>query len=454
MNSQSSRPHVLLINPPIYDFALYDLYLKPFGLLRIGRWLEEAGYRVSHVNALDYGDPVSVSHLGPPRRQKDGTGKFFRQEIPYPAGLVPIPRQFARYGILKEVFREKLRSLEGEPDLILITTGMTYWYRGVIEAVNLCRSLYPRSPVGLGGVYASLMKDHCHKVCQPDFITSGPVWPGILPELEKRGLPLPGGPPGLDYMNDDPVWRDSAVLRLNEGCPFNCDYCASSRISPRFCPGNPQQAVGTVKALYEKWGTRDFAFYDDALLVNKEAVLIPFLEDIISLGLPLRFYNPNALHICYLEEDLLKLMNRAGFREIRMGFESSDDAFHEKKDSKVTMDVFAGAVDALKASGFPLNRAAVYILAGLPGQSAGEVEESVRYASRFGLRCRLAQYSPVPGTALWKESLKASSLPLAEEPLYHNNTFFSMEWEGFTRDELERLKRLTRELYLMPERRL
>ena len=127
-----------------------------------------------------------------------------------------------------------------------------------------------------------------------------------------------------------------------------------------------------------------------------------------------------------------------------MGFESSDDHFHRERDGKVTMDVFARAVDALNASGFPLNRAAVYILAGLPGQSWQEVEQSVRYASRFGLRCRIAQYSPVPGTALWEQSVRSSPLPLAEEPLYHNTTFFSMEWEGFLREDLERLKQLTR----------
>ena len=248
-------------------------------------------------------------------------------------------------------------------------------------------------------------------------------------------------------MRDDPVWRDGAVLRLNEGCPFHCDYCASHLISPRFCSGKVDQAVDMVHALYKRWGTRNFAFYDDALLVNKQEVLVPFLEDIIRLGLPLRFYNPNALHIRYLDEDILKLMMRAGFQEIRMGFESSDDSFHEKKDGKVTMSTFEAAVDAIKHSGFPAGRTAVYILACLPGQHWEEVEQSIRYAARFGLRCRIAQYSPVPGTALWEESLKASPLPLAEEPLYHNSTFLSMEWAGFTRGDLERLKRLTLELY-------
>lgn len=29
------KPKILLVNPPIYDFAAYDFWLKPYGLLRI-----------------------------------------------------------------------------------------------------------------------------------------------------------------------------------------------------------------------------------------------------------------------------------------------------------------------------------------------------------------------------------------------------------------------------------
>ena len=193
MSPASKKPRVLLINPPIYEFALYDLFLKPYGLLRIGHWLENAGYEVSHLNALDYRDELSISQLGAPHRRRDGTGKFFRQEQPYPDNLARIPRKFARYGILKESFLSRLDDLGGEPDLILITSGMTYWYRGVQEAVMLCRKAFPSAPIGIGGIYATLMPDHCRDICGPDFVTTGPVWPGIIPELEKRGLPVPEG---------------------------------------------------------------------------------------------------------------------------------------------------------------------------------------------------------------------------------------------------------------------
>ncbi len=41
---------VLLLNPWIYDFAAYDLWLKPFGLLRVGALLREWGWEEEEIS--------------------------------------------------------------------------------------------------------------------------------------------------------------------------------------------------------------------------------------------------------------------------------------------------------------------------------------------------------------------------------------------------------------------
>ena len=42
----------LLINPWIYDFAAYDFWLKPYGLLLIGGKLRKLGYSVYYFCLL------------------------------------------------------------------------------------------------------------------------------------------------------------------------------------------------------------------------------------------------------------------------------------------------------------------------------------------------------------------------------------------------------------------
>ncbi len=433
----------MLITPPVYDFAYFDLFSKPLGLLRIASWLKRGGWETVHVNALDYGDKLSLNRFGSPRRKGNGTGKIFRQPLEWPAERIAIERQYARYGIDRESFSSQIA--RSRPDLILITSTMTYWYEGIGETVDLCRRHHPGVPVAVGGIYATLMPDHCRDVCRPDYVLTG-EGSQALREALGGSLPLPAEEISDVADPEDPVWRESGVIRLNRGCPMACDYCASRLLEPVFLAGRAEEAFQRLKEMHGRWGTTHFAVYDDALLVNRENLIKPFLEMVLSWGRNLSFYLPNAVHARYLDRELLNMMEAAGFRELRMGYESSSDDFHEKRDRKINRDIFDNAVEEIRNSAFPLQNCAAYVLAGLPGQRSSEVEHSVRTASAYGIRCRIAQYSPVPGSSLWEESLSFSSLPLKEEPVYHNNTFFSMEWEGFTRDELERIKRLTKEL--------
>ncbi|PJA54883.1 MAG: radical SAM protein, partial [Candidatus Marinimicrobia bacterium CG_4_9_14_3_um_filter_48_9] len=92
-------PRLLLINPWITDFAAYDLWLKPLGLLYIGAYLRAAGYEIDLIDCMDRNHP-SVSGLMKPGDSKpDGRGKFYKTELPKPESLHHIPRRWGRYGI-------------------------------------------------------------------------------------------------------------------------------------------------------------------------------------------------------------------------------------------------------------------------------------------------------------------------------------------------------------------
>ena len=437
------KPVALLINPPIYDFALFDLFHKPFGLLRIGKWLEESGYQVVFVDALDYEDTATVRKLGAPLRRGNGTGKFSRQPVPFPAAA-DIRRGYARYGILEESLRRKIR--EARPDIVLVGSGMTYWYPGVVEAVRHARELHGKVPIFVGGVYASLLPDHCSRVTSADFVISGNPWPRLAHILQSMNLPAPSGPPGKQVLQLENVWKGAGVVKLNEGCPMKCRYCASHLLSPELIRGNPVDGLNYLKLLLEIGRVRFAAFYDDALLSGKEEVLLPFLEGVIEADLNVDFYLPNAIHLRYLDLEAAGLMKRAGFREIRLGYESSSIDFHSRHDSKVVSGEFEEGLSILKEAGFLKEEIIAYILAGMPGQSAAEVEESVRFVSSFGIRASIAEYSPVPHTGLWEKSVELSRYPIADEPLFQNNSLFPMEWDGFSSVELRRLKILSREL--------
>ena len=299
MSIKSTKPRLLLFQPPIYDFALYDLFLKPYGLLRLGRWFEESGYDVFFLNGLDYKESESIRVLGRPRRMSNGTGKFPRMRAQLPKG-VESERYFGRYGVLPEILRKKIKKVK--PDLIFITSGMTYWYKGVIEAAKLSKEVYPDTPVVTGGIYASLMPEHCKTQTYSDYVISGNTVSDIKTILSDHSLPEPIGPiPAAPLMIEE-VWKDAGIIRLNEGCPFHCDYCASDLLSSSFASGNAETAFNTLLEMHERFDTGNFAFYDDALLVNSSRSINPFLELILKKELPVRFYLPNAVHLQFLDK--------------------------------------------------------------------------------------------------------------------------------------------------------
>ncbi|NQT59882.1 MAG: radical SAM protein [Bacteroidetes bacterium] len=446
------NPKVLFIQPPVYDFALYDLFLKPYGLIRLEAWFREAGYNTIYINALDWEDPETAQILGNPKRKQNGTGKFFKQQIPLPENVRNIPRIFGRYGILREVLEIKIR--ESQPDIVCITSGMTYWYQGVVEAAEIVRKQVPKAKILIGGIYASLMPGHAERVTGADLVVKGDDTGPIRAFLSEKGFPVPSGPvPLYPSVPEDVKTREgpgfwdqgAGVIRLNTGCPLHCDYCASDLINPVFRNGDPDGAFTVIQELYRRRGIRHFGFYDDALLVNKEKVLLPFLERVIRSGISFSFYTPNAVHIRYIDEESALLMKRAGFQEIRMGFESASNEFHLLHDHKFSTAQFHDSIQMILRAGFTQKNLPVYILAGLPGQHTDEVESSIRIAAEAGVSVSIAEYSPVPGTPMWEDAVKVCNLPLEDEPLYHNNLFFPAEWSGQTRDDLQKLKLLARE---------
>lgn len=468
--SRYSKPQALLIYPPVYDFALYDLYFKPYGLLKIAQWLGESGWNVDVVNALSYTDAAMVRRRGPVKRKRDGTGKFFKQRVETPIALAGISRRYSRYGIDRDLLEKRIR--DANPDVVFISTGMTYWYPGVQEVSQVVQSLYQGAPIIAGGIYATLLPDHCQETGGVDYVIAGEPWLNLGALLNNLGYPAAGTTTEAEMWGGSTerrearkgtepsvravrplitgktvreAWIDAGVLQLNRGCPFSCSYCASKKLYHGFSSGDPEKAFADLQS-FSRLGITNFAFYDDALLVDKETVFQPFLRNVIDAGIPARFFLPNAVHLQYIDRETARLMKRAGFQEVRIGFESAAPEFHAEHDRKIDITQVEKKVRLLKKAGFEKEQIIVYVLAGLPGQEACEVEESIRFAARNKVRVSIAEYSPVPGTELWERSVAESRYPIAEEPLFHNNTFFPMEWERFTREDLERLKRLSREL--------
>ena len=447
----SPEKSILLVNPWIHDFAAYDLWMKPLGLLYLGGILRSRGYRVSLLDCLEFtlfpGD--LTRDLKPPKRKESGRGHVFKEVIPKPYPLRGIQRQYRRYGIPPEVAQKYLRQLP-RPDLVLVTSSMTYWYPGVLETIRLLRETLPGVPVILGGVYATLCPDHARKHSGADRVLAGP-WDGDKMRIVAEIL---GGPaealdesfsswpyPAFDLYPHLPY----VCLLTRCGCPFSCTYCASHRLAKGFESRPPEEVLQEITFWHEKFGVKDFAFYDDALLIGPSGHILPILRGVMEKKIPCRFHAPNALHARAIHREVADFLYRAGFQTIRLGFETSDETLQVQTGGKVNNQDFRVAVENLKRAGYAGEEIGVYLLAGLPGQRVEEIEESIATVRDTGAKPILVEYSPIPGTPMFEDAQKSSAFDIAGEPLFHNNSILPCQWEGFTWGDFRRLKAGLRE---------
>ena len=441
---------LILINPWIDDFAAYDLWSKPLGLLYLAGYLRGCGFNIHLIDCLDVHHPALKNSAQPVRRPY-GTGRFLREKAPRPPALKHVPRSYSRYGIPKQLFVNALREAK-QPDAILVTSLMTYWYPGVREAIAVAREVHPRTPILLGGIYARLCEGHATATSGADRVVTGISLQGmakLLDELLDFGIVGENDPPsseGLPFPAFDLLHGlDYVPLLTSTGCPHRCEYCASHFLNPRFFRQDPHHVLEEILLRHREHGIRDFAFYDDALLVGFEKHLGLLLDELVKQNLGLRFHTPNALHVKELSPEAADLLWRAGFKTIRLGFETSDMAMHRLLDRKLSEGDFERAVRCLLKAGFLKEQVGAYVLAGLPGQSVGSVKESVEFVSRVGAMPYLAEYSPIPHTPLWEKAVASSQYDLASEPLFHNNTLLPC-WSEEQRKEFTQVKARVREI--------
>jgi len=435
-NGHRDGPRILGINPWITDFAAFNVWSRPVGLLACLDMLRNAGASVALMDCL----APMWSGIAWPKPGKYGTGHYPKQAIDTPAPLSFMDRRYSRYGLPRTMVREALAALNPRPDAVLVTTIMTYWYPGSLDILDICAELWPDVPRFLGGSYATLCGEHARRHAnahlQPGPLERQDNW-GSFWGLIDFDTPKVPDYAGLSLAVDIYESPGYSIILGSRGCPFDCEYCASRALYPNFTQGDHSRIMGTIQSEYDR-GVRDFAFYDDALLINPDRWLWPVLNSIVDRGLDLRLHTPNAMHIRRLSPGVCHRLRQAGLHTVRLGLETTD--FDNRNDVKLTREEWESGARALLEAGFDLDDIGVYILFGLPGQDLDNVRQAIDHVRSFGFRPHLAHYTPIPGSPMFGQACQASPYPLADEPLFQNNSIWPCVPGGFTWNDARKWK--------------
>jgi hypothetical protein len=232
-----------------------------------------------------------------------------------PIGLLKLATYHRKAGDRVKLVRGNEYFPYYKPHEIKITSLFTYWSKYVWDSVKFYKNHYTEAKVSVGGIYASLMPEHCKKSgCDEVFI-------GVHPQADYCK-------PAYDLVD-----VDYQIVHASRGCIRKCDFCGTWKIEPKFIYKiNISNEICTNRII----------FYDNNLLAN------PCIEKILD-ELANATYKGKAVYSesqCgidgrLLTQKLANLLKKARFINPRIAWDH-DFRDHKLIEKQINMLVSAG----------------------------------------------------------------------------------------------------------------
>lgn len=438
----------LFVNPYIYDFSAYDLWLRPLGLYYLAAAVRgHSDVEIFWLDALDRFQSGLEIH-----GRADGRGKYSREFVEKPPIYQKVPRNYSRYGIPLEIFQSKIDVLP-EIDVILVTSLMTYWVEGLQFTLQLLKKKFPRAKVILGGVLPTLALVAAKQLSLADIYVQGYGEGAILRILGALGAKISLHPDFSSMVNLPLPALDLAGTQkyvpflTSRGCPLHCSYCASRLLNPVFQERENGFIVAEIVRVQKEFHGEHFIVFDDALLINREKRFQPVFSRLAQeLPPQVQFHAPNGIHTREIDEKTAAVLHAARFKTLCLSFESLAPAILRHSDNKVKQGQMEKAADNLEKAGYCRSQLEVYLLFGYPGQTMTDMEKALAFVGKMGLVPHLALFSPVPGTADFIRLQKQRVLSTPDNLLETNKLYFLHEKSGFSAAEIKWVKEMATEI--------
>ena len=442
----------LLINPPVYDTQYWAQWSQPHGLLRIGTFLKDQGYETHLIDCLQ---PYEKRKVHYKTRKVIDVVKKERFPVENHGNLQEGEKYEYCFGNTLQELEEILANFEKKgiiPDEVWVTTIMTYWWESTRDTIEIVRKIFPHSLIRLGGIYPTLCPDHAVKYMKLDKAIDGSEFTHAVSKTLNQDLVVKGQiPEASNLWTDLSLYGETTlpeycILTTSRGCPYDCAYCAQKQINgPSITVRHYQDVLNEIENKYSK-GIREFAFYEDNILIGKSN-FIKILEGIIERGLWVNLHAPEGFHIQLLDQNTLTLMRKAGFRKLYLPLENIDSSLMQLWNrTHADISQFEKVLDKCQKAGFRprTEEIGTFIMFGLPGEKLQSVVDTVVYASHKVGSLIPMLFTPVPGSRIYLDYLDMFKRYGWDEELHKLNGkwYPFLETNGYSVITYENIERL------------
>lgn len=317
-------------------------------------------------------------------------------------------------------------------------------YRAGIELCRELRKFYPSIPVVVGGPHVSVLPGLCLEAMNADIAVVGEgertfaqlleyfsgqgttdlsSIPGIwykdngtprgtelrplIENLDEIPFPDLNGLRPLDRYRSRARKRPVGVLLTSRGCPFQCSYCNKGIFGGTYRTRSVSNVVDEISRQIAENKIRQLDFLDDNLTMNREHT-IELFNTIADRNWDLAINLQNGVRADCIDEEILKLLARAGVFKVSFGVESANNEVRRRARKNLDLDKVLFMTAAARRLGLIVIGNFMF---GLPGETEESMHETLSFALR--MNPHIANFMitvPLPGTALYDELKGAGNL--------------------------------------------
>lgn len=288
----------------------------------------------------------------------------------------------------------------------------------------------------LGGLHVSALPDEAAEHADTVVIGEGELgWADLVGDLQA-GRPLHSvySPDGREFdLADSPMPRydlldveryNRLTVQSQRGCPWRCEFCASSiGLTSKYKTKPVDRVMAEIHEIRHIWPKPFIELADDNTFVDRR-----HSRELLRAMAPerLRWFTETDISIAD-DPELLELMRISGCAEVLIGLESPsaagiDDVEQRKNWKRSRFEDYKDAIKRIQSHGIAVNGCFVMGLDGDGPELFESIERFVQDSGQFDVQ--ITVMTPYPGTPLY-ERLKREGR-LLEEDAWEKCTLFDV----------------------------
>lgn len=166
----------------------------------------------------------------------------------------------------------------------------------------------------------------------------------------------------------------SMIMLTTRGCPGRCTFCYSGIKEKNIRTRSAENIIAEIQYLKKHYGIKEISFYDDVFTLFKDKVR-KLCQTLINEHYNITWTCMTRINL--VDEEILRLMKKAGCHQICYGIESADETILKNIQKDLNLAQARDVIAMTKRVGI---RTRISLMFGNPGETEETMQKTINFA--------------------------------------------------------------------------